>query len=225
MTRYDAVLFDNDGVLVEPPLYDSKVAAVTDAFREMGVGDVDATHVDAIVSGVTIETVYEVCEIYDIDAEAFWDARERHDERVQRDDFREGTRRCYGDVTAFGELSQPCGVVSNNHHSTVEFVLEYFELDAFFETYHGREMAIESLDLKKPGTHYVGEAIADLGCESPLFVGDRELDVVAAHRAGLDSVFVRRPHTEEVALLTTPTYEVDDLHGVVDVARKGDVNY
>lgn len=220
MPEYDAVLFDNDGILVEPPSNDSKTAAVTDTFRELGVGDVDATHVDAITSGVTIETVHEVCEIYDVDVEAFWEARERHDEIVQLDDFRAGSRRCYGDVEALGELPQSRGVVSNNHYSTVEFVLEYFELEPLFETYHGREMEIESLALKKPETHYVDEAIATLGAESALFVGDRELDVVAAHRAGVDSAFVRRPHNTAVELSMTPTYEVDDLHGVVDVATR-----
>lgn len=220
MSRYDAVLFDNDGILVEPPLDDSKVAAVTAAFRELGVEDVDPTHVDAIVSGVTIETVHEVCESCDLDVDGFWDARERHDERVQLEDFRSGARQCYDDVAALGDLPQACGVVSNNHHSTVEFVLEYFDLEAFFETYHGREMALETLEMKKPRTQYVERAIADLGCESPLFVGDRELDVVAARRAGLDSVFVRRPHTDGVDLSTPPTYEVEDLHGVVEVATR-----
>lgn len=220
MSNYDAVLFDNDGILVEPPVDDSKSVAVTEAFREMGVEDVDTTHVDALLSGVTIETVHEVCENYDLDAEAFWAARERHDERVQLADFRAGTRRCYDDVSALAELPQACGVVSNNHHSTIAFLLEYFELEPFFETYHGREMAIETLELKKPNTHYIEQAITDIGCESALFVGDRELDVIAAERAGLDSAFVRRQHNESVALSTPPTYEVEDLHGLVDVATR-----
>ncbi|WP_458207370.1 HAD family hydrolase [Haladaptatus sp. NG-SE-30] len=220
MTVYDTVLFDNDGVLVDPPAYETQVEATRAAFREVGVDAPGQRHVDAVVNGVTVDGLHEICTVYDLDAEVFWESRERHDENSQLERFRAGTRDCYDDVAAVTNLSQTCGVVSNNHHSTIEFVLDFFDLRPSFDTYYGREKTIESLQLKKPNTHYLDRALADLTAESALYVGDSESDVVAAHRAGLDSVFVRRPHCSDVTLSVDPTYEVDDLHGVATIVEK-----
>ncbi|OIB55558.1 HAD family hydrolase [Natrialba sp. SSL1] len=223
MTAYDAVLFDSDGVLVEPPPVETQTNATRAAFRAVGVEDPDRQHVDAIVNGVTTEALHEICSAYDLEPAAFWAARERHDEDSQFAEFRDGTRTRYDDVAAISDLptEASCGVVSNNHHSTIEFVLEHFELGPFFDTYYGREMTIESLRLKKPNTHYLERALDDLSvsAESSLYIGDSESDILAAERAGLESVFVRRPHCREVELGVEPTYEVEDLHGVRRLAH------
>lgn len=217
MTEYDAVLFDSDGVLVTPPAHETKIEAARAAFLEMGIDDADQQHLTDVVTGVTVDKLHEVCGVYDLDVTAFWEARERHDERSQFDKFEAESRNRYDDVTAITDLPHPCGVVSNNHHSTIEFVLDFFDLEPLFNTYYGREMTIESLELKKPNPHYLDRALADLEAESALYVGDKETDVVAAHRAGLDSAFIRRPHCSDVALSTAPTYEVETLHEVAAI--------
>lgn len=211
MTTYDTVLFDSDGVLVEPPARETQAGATRDAFRSVGTTTVEPHHVDAIVAGVSLEDLYDICSIYDLEPERFWEVRERLDEESQFEKFRDGYRTRYDDVTAISDLRQRCGVVSNNHHSTIEFVLDHFELHSPFETYYGREKTLESLRLKKPNTHYLDSALADLEADSALYVGDSESDVIAAHRAGMDSVFVRRDHCRSVDLSVTPTYEVSDL--------------
>ncbi|WP_254545028.1 HAD family hydrolase [Halomarina pelagica] len=215
MTEYDAVLFDSDGVLVEPPASETQIEATRAAFREVGVDDPERRHLLDLTSGVTVDGLREICAAYDLDAETFWDARERHDERSQFEAFRANLRTRYDDVTAIAELPENRGVVSNNHHSTVEFKLDFFDLRPLFDTFYGREMTIESLSLKKPNAHYLERALADLSAESALYVGDSESDVVAAHRAGLDSVFLRRSHRRDVDLSVAPTFEVDSLHDVV----------
>ncbi len=211
MHEYDAVLFDSDGVLVEPPPRERQAQATRAAFRAVGVDDPDQRHVDAIGDGVTVDGLADICAAYGIDRERFWAARERHDERVQLVDFEDGSRTRYDDVDAISDLELSCGVVSNNHHSTIAFVLEYFDLTAVFDTYCGREMTVESLTRKKPNTYYLDRALADLTAASALYVGDSESDVVAADRAGLDSVFVRRPHCAEVSLSVEPTHVVEGL--------------
>lgn len=221
MTGYGTILFDSDGVLVEPPAADTQGEAARAAFREAGVEDADRQHVDEIVTGVTDDGLHEICTTYDLDPEAFWEARERHDERSQLEAFRDGTRGRYDDVAALADLSQGCGVVSNNHHSTIAFALDYFELRRLFDTYYGREMTVESLRLKKPNTHYLDRALAEFAAGPALYVGDSESDLVAARRAGLDSVFVRRSHCRDVDLSVTPTYEAETLHDVVEIADSG----
>ena len=83
MSPYDAVLFDNDGVLVEPPAPETQRAAIREAFRAVGVNDPDDRHVEDLTSGVTVETLERLGAAYEVGPEALWAARERHDERSQ----------------------------------------------------------------------------------------------------------------------------------------------
>lgn len=218
MSGYDAVLFDNDGVLVAPPAWETQVGAIREAFAELGVARPDDEHVSALRHGVTVDRLESIAQAYDVDPVELWAARERHDEQSQFDAFRAGRRELYDDVRAVEDVIGPRGVVSNNHHTTVEFILDFFGLGGAFDTYYGREKTVESLRLKKPNTHYLDRAVADLGAESALYVGDSTSDVVAAHRAGMDSAFVRRDHNDDVDHETQPTYEVDSLHELADIA-------
>jgi HAD superfamily hydrolase (TIGR01549 family) len=211
MPSDDAVLFDNDGVLVDPPADETKRAAARDAFREVGVETPATDHLDAIIGSVTPDLLHEVAAAYDLDPGELWDARERHDERSQFEQFEAGARSTYEDVGVVSELDHPRGIVSSNHHSTVAFILDYFDLGGAFDTYYGRPMTIESLTLKKPNPYYLDRALADLDATSGVYIGDSESDVVAAHRAGLDSVFLRREHNRGLELSVEPTYEVESL--------------
>ncbi|WP_343161266.1 HAD-IA family hydrolase [Halogeometricum sp. CBA1124] len=217
MTRYDAVVFDSDGVLVEPPTRETQLGAIRSAFRELGVESPPADHVRDLSHDVRPDRLDAIADHHGLDAATLWTARERCDEQSQFEAFRAGSRQRYDDVTAIADLPPNRGVVSNNHHSTVAFKLDFFELEPLFDTFYGREMTVESLTLKKPNTHYLDRAIADLNAENPLYVGDSESDVVAAHRAGADSAFVRRDHTRDAALSVTPTYEVDTLADLPDI--------
>ncbi|WP_246998108.1 HAD family hydrolase [Halosolutus gelatinilyticus] len=217
MTAYDTVIFDSDGVLVEPPAYETQAEATRAAFRAVGIEDVDRQSVDDVVAGVTVDRLREICVSYDLDETTLWEAREDHDERSQFERFRAGDRTRYDDVVAIADLDEACGVVSNNHHSTIEFVLDFFDLEPLFGTYYGRPKTIESLERKKPEPYYLERALDDLDGESALYVGDSESDVIAARRAGLDSAFVRRSHCRDAVLSTTPTYEVTTLHEIADL--------
>jgi HAD superfamily hydrolase (TIGR01549 family) len=218
MAEYDAILFDNDGVLVEPPGDDTLLAAAEAAFAAVGVTDPDDEHVADVVRGVTPGLLEEVCDAYDIDPHEFWHARDRHASKAQLAEFRNGDRRRYDDVAALADLDHDFGIVSSNQHATIGFIVEYCEFEHLFDAYYGREMGVESLERKKPEPYYLEAALADLGADSALFVGDSESDVEAARNAGLDSAFVRRDHCEGVELSVEPTYEVEDLWGVAEIA-------
>lgn len=219
MNDYDAILFDNDGVLVEPPTDENLLAAAESAFRAVGVDDPETTHVDEVVRGVTPDSLRDVCSVYDVDPAEFWHARDRFASEAQLAEFREGSRARYDDVAAIEGLAHDLGIVSSNQHRTIEFVLDYHEFGDLFDTYYGRGMGVEDLHRKKPDPHFLDRALDDLGAESALFVGDSESDVEAAHRAGLDSAFVRRSHCADTTLSTDPDYEVETLDDVVTIAN------
>jgi phosphoglycolate phosphatase len=158
VTAYDAVLFDSDGVLVEPPAAETQTEATCAAFRAVGVEAVDQRSLEDIVTGVTVERLHEICTSYDLEPEEFWQAREHHDERSQFERFDAGDRDRYDDVTAIAGIDRLCGAVSNNHHSTIEFVLDAFDLAPLFDTYYGRPKTIESLELEKNRTRTISNA-------------------------------------------------------------------
>jgi len=109
------------------------------------------------------------------------------------------------------------GVVSSNQQATVDFVLEHFGVDDLFGAAYGREPTVESLRRRKPNSHYIDQALADLDADSALFVGDNESDVRAAENAGIDSAFIRRPHRRDWELNVWPTWEIDGLDDLHDI--------
>ena len=120
---YEAVLFDNDGVLVEPPASETQRAAVREAFRAVGADDPADDHVRALTAGVTVEDPEDIAAAHGVDPRALWAAREHHDERSQFEAFRAGNRDRYDDVAALEDLPHASGIVSNNHHTTIEFLV------------------------------------------------------------------------------------------------------
>jgi len=214
---YDAIVFDNDGVLVGRTSYDVLHEAAWDAFEALSVADPEPEHVESMVVGVSPATVEDVCSTYDLTPREFWAMRDRTAFEAQRREVHEGNKRLYDDVEVLRELSAPLGIVSSNQHETVEFLLDHFGVADLFDTAYGREPTVESLRLKKPNSHYIDRALADLGAETALFVGDNESDIEAANNAGIDSAFIRRPHRTDWDLSVTPTYDIDglaDLHAI-----------
>ena len=210
---YDAVLYDNDGILTELTDLETLYAGIRRAFREFEVDDPPATDVEALAN-VSLEDLTRICEGHAISAEQFWPRRDHHASAVQREVIRAGEKPLYDDVEAIASLEVPQGVVSNNQQATVDFIVEFFDLEDVFDIVYGREPIVEGLHRKKPNTYYVERAISALDAEDALFVGDSPADVLAADRAGVDSAFVRRPHRRDLSLPVTPTFEIEDLHAI-----------
>jgi len=72
---------------------------------------------------------------------------------------------------------------------------------------------------KKPSPYYIERALEDLGAETAISSATTRSDVLAADNAGIDSAFVRRPHRRSTELSCQPTYEIDDLHDLVEHLR------
>ena len=216
---YDAVIFDNDGVLVSRTPYDVLQESVWAAFDAAGVADPDPSLVDSLAVDVSPADVREVCAAYGLDPETFWARRDRLSAERQQAEARAGRKTPYEDVAALDRLSVPAGIVSSNQQSTVDFLLDHFGLDSYFGVAVGREPTLESLIRKKPASHYLDRAVEALGAESALFVGDNDSDIQAAKNAGVDSAFIRRPHRRDHQPSPTPTHVVDDLHDVVGLCR------
>ncbi|MFC6962426.1 HAD family hydrolase [Halocatena marina] len=211
---HDSILFDLDGVLLclhpdHPTVYQQAIEAT---FEEFDVTPV-AADLDAFTGGATIEEMRRVCAGYDIDFEAFWVRRETNAFTLQREMMKRGERVPYDDCVVLEQLAEQhtLGLVSSNQHATVKEMLTQFGLADLFETVYGRTPTVEGFVRTKPETHYVEQAMADLGTVEGVYVGDSACDVQAAHAAGLDAVFIRRSHREEYTLPEEPAHEIHTL--------------
>ncbi|SFR63241.1 haloacid dehalogenase superfamily, subfamily IA, variant 1 with third motif having Dx(3-4)D or Dx(3-4)E [Halogeometricum rufum] len=212
---YDAVIVDNDGVLTKPTPTNVHRAAVRAAFSEFGV-EPTTEGVDGVVHG-SLTHVRRVCEVHGVDYEEFWPRHEANAAAAQAAAIERGEKTLYDDVSALVDLDRTLALVSNNQHETVETILEAFELDSLFEVAYGRDPTVEGYRNRKPSPHYLERAIDELDAERVLYVGDSNVDVLAASRAGADSAFVRRPHREDYRLAGDPTYEVQSLADVASL--------
>ena len=209
--RYDAVLFDNDGVLTTMTDRSLIRRSVERAFADVGVPDPPDDHVEALTMGVTPGRLERVSDHYDFDPETLWQHRDRYATRAQQRAVEAGDKPLYDDFDEILDVSLPRGIVSSNQHPTVERILEYNDVTDHFETYYGREMSIEGLRRKKPATYYLDRAVEDVGADNPVYVGDSESDVVAAENAGMNSIFVRREHRWDHELSVEPSAEIESL--------------
>ena len=211
---YDAVVFDNDGVLIE--LTDERLLAdaVRDTFAEFDVTVDEQRALEMVARDDPPDEAFE--REFGVDPERFWRRREAKASAVQREAIRRGEKALYDDVAALESLDHRLGVVSNNQHETIQFILDHHGLEDHFETVYGREPTLAGAMRKKPDPSYIEQALDDLGTRSALYVGDSEKDVVAAHRAGIDAAFLRRDHRADLELDVTPTHEVRDLAELVD---------
>lgn len=212
---YDAVIFDDDGVLTPPTPTEVRRRAVRSAFAAFSV-EPTTEGVDSVVHG-SISRVRRVCDVHGVDHEAFL---ERHGDAAaaaQIEAMDRGEKTPYEDVSSLSALDQSLAVVGDNHDEAVVHLVERFGLGDLFEATYGRESSVEGFRRRKPSPHYLARAVEELGAESVLYVGDSNVDVLAASRVGADSAFVRRPHRANYELAADPTYEVRSLRDVVSL--------
>lgn len=211
MSRYDAVLFDMDGVLIEGAATPASVyeAAADDALAALDV-TVDADSRTPFRQYHYDERMAGACREVGLDPATFWQTRERFATERANDRLADGARPPFPDTSALPDLPVPLGIVSNNRTATVEFVAEHL-IDARFEVALGRDPTPDGFTRRKPDSFYLDRALERMGVESALYVGDRETDIVAARSAGIDSAFIRRDHNADLRFDRPPALDVDSL--------------
>ena len=218
-SAYEAVLFDMDGVILEGRGTDPAVhrRALDDVLTDRGL-TVPDDHYDALGSDGYDEAFRAACTSVGVDAPTLFHEREMRSATRGVARLAAGSRGLYPDVEAIDRLANhtSVGLVSNNYHPTVEFVVDHFRLSAFGVA-RGRDLGLDGYQRRKPNPHYLNEVLDALGVSTGLYVGDRETDVLAAERAGLESVFIRRAHNAAVDLDVEPTVEIESLDALVSL--------
>ncbi|SIS13159.1 HAD family hydrolase [Natronorubrum thiooxidans] len=214
-----AILFDMDGVILEgrgsDPIVHSH--ALEDVIDDLDL-DLDQEHLDTLERYEYTAAFEAACETIGIDPVSFYKRREEYSATHIIDRIRAGKRELYPDVDAIESLQERCltGLVSNNYDPAVSFVVNHFELDTF-SFVRGRDLGVEGFRRRKPEPYYLQEALETLDVSDGWYVGDRETDLVAAERAGLRPVFVRRAHNATVEPDLEAYTEVQSLSELTDL--------
>lgn len=219
---YDAVIFDMDGVLVERTASEVFRRGVEDAFAMKGVPDPHDRDVSMLQSfgEVTIDDLERIATKYNVDATELWETREEFVSEGQLTELREGRKSAYADLEALDSLSVTMGVVSNNQQSTVDGVVEHYELAGHFDAWYGIKPTVSDIERKKPNPVYLEKIIADLDMYNPIYVGDKETDVQAAENADIDSAIIQRSHNKAVADAAEPTHTLRSLRALTELVSE-----
>mgnify|MGYP005848589941 CR=1 FL=1 len=213
----DTVLFDMDGVILEGWGSDSVIhsRALDDVLSDRGM-EVAAALRPALETYEYDDSFVAACEELGVDPDEFYADREERSATRSIERLAAGARGVYDDVDALGRLADEAtvGLVSNNYDPTVEFVVDHFRLTEF-EFVRGRDLGPEGSRRRKPDPHYLNEALDALDATDGIYVGDRETDVIAAERAGLDSALIRREHNASLEPAVEPTVEIESLRDLL----------
>jgi HAD superfamily hydrolase (TIGR01549 family) len=214
-----ALLFDMDGVVLAGHGTESVVyeRALGDTLDDYGLS-VDDDYWAALAAHDYDDAFVAACRAVGVDPVGFFAVREAHSATRVVERIEAGVRDVYDDVDALTALADryDLGLVSNNYHRVVTTVVGSFGLDVF-SFVRGRDTGVRGFERRKPDPHYLVRALDALGVDRGLYVGDRKTDLLAAERASLDGVFVRRPHNADVSLSVEPAHEVDSLYELFDL--------
>jgi HAD superfamily hydrolase (TIGR01549 family) len=207
------LFFDMDGVVIEghgtdPAVHDR---ALGDAIEEAELSVDSETR--SLLAGYEYDTDFvRGCNRLGIDPVEFYGRRERYSAIHAIERLESGHRTPYPDSDVIDELADDytLGLISNNYHAVTTFVVDHYGFDAF-DYVCGREPGVNGFYRRKPDPHYLLAGREALGGTDGVYVGDRATDVIAATRAGLDAVFVRRAHNGDVSLPHEPVATIESL--------------
>jgi phosphoglycolate phosphatase-like HAD superfamily hydrolase len=187
------------------------------AVDEIGVEP--SEHIMSLLRAHGYVTVARGCSLAGIEPREFWRLKEKHACEVCHERLRDGKRGVYDDTDAVEKLADETTValVSNNRQDTVDFVADHFDLP--FDLAHGREPTPEGFARRKSFPDLLVEASDALGFETQdsLYVGDRRKDVVATKAAGMEAVYLRRSHNDDVPLPKGADHELGSLDDLLRV--------
>lgn len=211
-----------DGVILEDPAMPSSVRrrALDSLLTDWGLTVTDDVR-PALERGKYDDAFVDACKRVDVDPPGFFDALEDRTADRAIEQIKAGAREPYPDVDSLTDIAKDAdiGLVSNHYDRAVQFVVDYFGFDDL-RVARGRNIGVEGFEKRKPDPYYLNETLEALQASDGMYVGDRETDLLAAERAGLDGVFVRRDHNADLELSVEPAAEIESLEELVPLITR-----
>jgi beta-phosphoglucomutase-like phosphatase (HAD superfamily) len=222
--RYQVVLLDMDGTFLDSR-GKGKIPnewAYNALKKTLGHYDVALTieEIDRLfLAPLRIEGaagVEQFCARFGLDCEEFWARREKDVIEAKIEAMRRGTiKLCASSKEIIRYLSAKfqLAVVSDSQQACVDYTLDRFNLKRYFTVWYGRKSDLASLARRKPNPFYIQKVLRDLQLqqEGAILADDSPAGVLAAHRAGIDSVLIARDAETRTKCEAEPTYVVMDI--------------
>ena len=214
--RYQAVLFDLDGTLVDS--YAALSEAVNHARREHALEDLPAERIrDLVGDGLEklLQRAFELDQVPSSVREAF---ESRYDEICC------GESRILDDVEATLEaltrLGVPMAVCTNKPTAFSRKILDFLGLSSHFRAIIGPDVA----GARKPDARHVFRTMEEAGFDAKgaLFVGDMPIDVASARNSGIDvAVLATGSSTLEQLVSSKPDHLLERFSDLVKLVGNG----
>ncbi|QKQ97936.1 HAD hydrolase-like protein [Candidatus Nanohaloarchaea archaeon] len=192
--KYDAVIFDLDGTLLQSTSEDLSwlERAVERALEKQGLQTPDSRLME--LSGIRgSEKFTEACRKVGAEPENLWpvvegERMEGKKELIEsgRLELKDGAEEL---LRFLHNQDIRASVISNSPDLTVEMVVEEFDLKSYLHYYRGIT-TFEDLAHRKPDPVHIDYALAELHCSNPVYVGDSESDEEASIREGIDDLIL-----------------------------------
>ncbi|RZN36634.1 MAG: HAD family hydrolase [Methanophagales archaeon ANME-1-THS] len=168
------------------------------------------------------EGVLNFCHRFGLDCEKFWSRREKDVIEAKITAIRTGViKLCKGSEEVIRYLSTRfyLAVVSDSQQACVNYALEHFNLQPYFAIWYGRRSELKSLGNRKPNPFYINKVLRELNAhkEEAILVDDSPVGVLAAHRAGIDSVLICSNDEKLLKCEQKPTFLIRNLNELKSV--------
>ncbi len=208
--RYDAVIFDKDGVLLDSLSGGYKYAnrIRVEELRKRGI-ETDEEEARTIVRASHRRELERFMDEKGLS----WKEVEEIEKRIaaiKNRKIEEGEIRLFPGIENLLEsIDASKSVVSNAPWRNTCFTMFYFGIGRYFERVESPSLddLKTYLRLKKPNPVMVARVIESMEVENPLMVGDSQDDIEVAHNTGIDSCLVHRRNDFEAE----PTYEIESI--------------
>ena len=215
--RFDAVLYDFDGTLVDT------IPMIVNSFHYAFQKVLNIRKSDDEIKSTIGLPLWTAFQEYDEETQkALNSAYHEENERLlpHAVDIFEGIESGLSQIKAMGI---PQGVVTSKRREPALFTMKQFQLDSFFDIIVSREDTTEH----KPGPAPLLFAAAQMGIADMkriLYVGDSVHDIRCAHNAGAVSAAVAWTRMPLEELKTeNPTYWIDSLHSISCILESGEL--
>jgi HAD superfamily hydrolase (TIGR01549 family) len=217
--RYDLLIFDFDGVLVDSGFdgFEWALKARQEVVQENG-WNID---LDGFEQGIFEPHHSEDVEPFLTEKNISWKQLRLLEERVAERKIEmaeNGGIKLFPDTKdVLNRIDAKKAVVTNAYGGHLDEMLEALGILGHFDHVTGPELSdIQNYRKRmKPGSEMLKEAMEELDMENAVMVGDQIEDILAARKAGIDSIHVNRDG-EKIA---KADYEVKELPEILDILQ------